>query len=83
MENRILNKIMELLREQPTVSTGSTPGKPGFSSKSPAEGPTAGYDKPLKRKPLKRFISLGKGSRARWKPQRQVPKNILGNNESK
>ena len=26
------------------MTTGSVPGKPGFSSKADAKGPTAGYD---------------------------------------
>ena len=37
------------------MTTGSTAGKPGFSSKADAEGPTAGFDpllgKKKKRKP--------------------------------
>ena len=38
------------------MTTGSTAGKPGFSSKADAEGPVAGRDplmfaKPIKRKP--------------------------------
>ena len=50
------------------MTTGSTPGKPGFSSAAPAKGPTAGFDpvmgKMLKRK--KKYISMGRGSRKRW-----------------
>ena len=41
----------------------------GFGSKSPAKGPTAGYDKGLgkkKKKPQKRYASGGPGSRKRW-----------------
>ena len=34
---------MQLIREQ-MMTTGSVPGKPGFSSKADAKGPTAGYD---------------------------------------
>ena len=41
----------------------------GFSSSSPAKGPTAGYDKGLgkkKKKPQKRYAYGGAGSRKRW-----------------
>ena len=41
--------------------TNSVAGKPGFSSKADAEGPTAGYDKPLK----KRYI-YQRGVRKNW-----------------
>ena len=42
------------------MTTGSTAGKPGFSSKADAEGPTAGFDpllgkKKRKPKPLGRY----------------------------
>ena len=41
----------------------------GFGSKSPAKGPTAGYDKGLGKKikkPQKRYAYGGAGSRKRW-----------------
>ena len=67
MENKKLNRIINIIREE-MMTTGSTPGKPGFSSAAPAKGPTAGFDpvmgKMLKRK--KKYISMGKGSRKRW-----------------
>ena len=54
MENNKLNKIINIIREE-MMTTGSTPGKPGFSSAAPAKGPTAGFDpvigKVKKRKP--------------------------------
>ena len=53
MEKKKLNRIVNLIREQ--MTTNSVAGKPGFSSKADAEGPTAGYDpllgKKKKRKP--------------------------------
>ena len=53
MEKKKLNRIVNLIREQ--MVTNSVAGKPGFSSKADAEGPTAGYDpflgKKKKRKP--------------------------------
>ena len=67
MENKKLNRIINIIREE-MMTTGSTTGKPGFSSAAPAKGPTAGFDpvmgKMLKRK--KKYISMGKGSRKRW-----------------
>ena len=54
MERTKLDRIINFLREE-MMTTGSTAGKPGFSSKADAEGPTAGYDpvmgKVKKRKP--------------------------------
>ena len=54
MENSKLDKIINIIREE-MMTTGSTPGKPGFSSAAPAKGPTAGFDpvigKVKKRKP--------------------------------
>ena len=67
MENKKLDRIIDIIREE-MMTTGSTPGKPGFSSAAPAKGPTAGFDpvmgKMMKRK--KKYISMGKGSRKRW-----------------
>ena len=68
MENKKLDRIINIIREE-MMTTGSTPGKPGFSSAAPAKGPTAGFDpvmgKMMKRK-KKKYISMGKGSRKRW-----------------
>tara|TARA_Y100001937_G_scaffold88908_1_gene120156 strand:- start:392 stop:601 length:210 start_codon:yes stop_codon:yes gene_type:complete len=68
MENKKLDRIINIIREE-MMTTGSTPGKPGFSSASPAKGPTAGFDpvmgKMMKRK-KKKYITMGKGSRKRW-----------------
>ena len=53
MERKKLDRIINLVREE-MMTTGSTAGKPGFSSKADAEGPTAGFDPLLgkkKRKP--------------------------------
>jgi len=67
MESKKLSRIIDIVREE-MMTTGSTPGKPGFSSAAPAKGPTAGFDpvmgKMLKRK--KKYISMGRGSRKRW-----------------
>tara|TARA_B100000965_G_scaffold7480_2_gene5808 strand:+ start:3485 stop:3664 length:180 start_codon:yes stop_codon:yes gene_type:complete len=38
----------------------------GFGGNANASGPVAGYDKPLKKKPKKRYASGGTGSRKRW-----------------
>ena len=66
MEKNKLNRIVNYIREQ-MMTTGSTAGKPGFSSKADAEGPTAGYDTMIgiKRKKNK-YIYGGHGSRKNW-----------------
>tara|TARA_B100001029_G_scaffold64502_1_gene52266 strand:+ start:224 stop:442 length:219 start_codon:yes stop_codon:yes gene_type:complete len=66
MESKKLSRIIDLIREE-MMTTGSTPGKPGFSSKADAAGPTAGFD-PVMGKMMKRkkYISMGTGSRKRW-----------------
>ena len=65
MEKKKLNRIVNLIREQ--MTTNSVAGKPGFSSKADAAGPTAGFD-PVMGKMMKRkkYISMGTGSRKRW-----------------
>jgi hypothetical protein len=65
MEKKKLDRIIEIIREQ--MVTGSTAGSPGFSGKSPAEGPTSGFDPVMglqKRKGPQ--IKLPPGSRKRW-----------------
>ena len=70
MEKKKLDRIIEIVREE-MMTTGSTPGKPGFSSKADAAGPTAGFD-PVMGKMMKRkrpeIIGKGKfpGLRKRW-----------------
>ena len=70
MENKKLDRIIDIVREE-MMTTGSTPGKPGFSSAAPAKGPTAGFD-PVMGKMMKRkrpeIIGKGKfpGLRKRW-----------------
>ena len=50
------------------MTTQSSAGKPGFSSKADAEGPTAGYDPVMGdvRRRKKKDITLPPGSRKRW-----------------
>ena len=54
MEKTKLDRIIPFITEE-MMTTASTAGKPGFSGKADAEGPTAGYDpvmgKVKKRKP--------------------------------
>ena len=66
MNQKVLTRIIKFIREE-MMSTGSTAGKPGFSSKADAKGPTAGFD-PVMGKPQKRkkYIKLPPGSRKRW-----------------
>ena len=52
MESKKLKRIIDIVREE-MMTTGSTPGKPGFSSKADAAGPTAGFD-PVMGKMMKR-----------------------------
>ena len=65
MEKKKLNRIVNLIREQ--MATNSVAGKPGFSSKADADGPTAGYDKKLK----KRYIWT-RGLRKNWMPKNET-----------
>ena len=47
MDKKKLDKIIEIVREE-MMTTGSTAGKPGFSSSADASGPTAGFDPTMK-----------------------------------
>ena len=77
MNKKTLNKILNYFREEMTAA--NSPGtQGGFSSSADAKGPVAGYDKPMANKPLKRMYIWTKGIIKNWKPDRQVPKNILG-----
>ena len=57
MESKKLKKIIDTVREE-MMTTGSTPGKPGFSSAAPAKGPTAGFD-PVMGRMMKRKKNIG------------------------
>ena len=64
MDHR-LDKIIRYFREE--MMAGNAGGQSGgFSSSADAKGPVAGYDKPLKKKPQKRYAKGGTGSRKRW-----------------
>ena len=68
MKTNPLEKIINLIRES-MMTTGSTAGKPGFSSKANADGPTAGLDPvmgKMQRRKKPKYLSLGPGSRKRW-----------------
>ena len=67
MKKTPLDKIIDIIREE-MMTTGSTAGKPGFSSKAPAKGPTAGFDPVIgsQRRKKPRYIWT-KGIRKRWK----------------
>ena len=66
MKKTKLDRIISLIREE-MMTTGSTAGKPGFSSKADAEGPTAGFDPVMgTQRRKKKYLSLGHGSRKRW-----------------
>ena len=71
MKKRILNKILNLIREEgPTMASGSNPQ--GFSGAADPKGPTAGFD-PVqgkmqrRKKPVMIFL---KGARKNWKKKK-------------
>ena len=67
MKKTKLDRIISLIREE-MMTTGSTAGKPGFSSKADAEGPTAGFDPLLGKKKKRRPTPVGRyGTRRTWK----------------
>ena len=57
MESKKLSRIIDIVREE-MMTTGSTTGKPGFSSAAPAKGPTAGVD-PVMGRMMKRKKNIG------------------------
>ena len=63
MNQKVLTRIISFIREE-MMSTGSTAGKPGFSGKADAKGPTAGFDPMLGKK--KKYIYM-RGVRKNWK----------------
>mgnify|MGYP001355975352 CR=1 FL=1 len=68
MEKKKLERIINFIREE-MMTTGSSAGKPGFSSKADAEGPTAGFDPVMgkvERRKKPRYIWT-KGIRKNWK----------------
>ena len=67
MKKTKLDRIINLIREE-MMTTGSTAGKPGFSSKADAEGPTAGFDPLLGKKKKRKPTPVGRyGTRRTWK----------------
>tara|TARA_B100000902_G_C27226557_1_gene872511 strand:+ start:1168 stop:1377 length:210 start_codon:yes stop_codon:yes gene_type:complete len=64
-----LSRIIKFIREEMAGNAVGSSG--GFSSSADAKGPVAGYDKGLgkkkkDKKPLKRYLYGGSGSRKRW-----------------
>ena len=67
MKKTKLDRIINLIREE-MMTTGSSAGKPGFSSKADAEGPTAGFDPLLGKKKKRRPTPQGRyRTRVNWK----------------
>tara|TARA_B100000927_G_scaffold209740_1_gene170534 strand:- start:4292 stop:4492 length:201 start_codon:yes stop_codon:yes gene_type:complete len=60
-----LDKVIKYFREE-MMAANAVGQSGGFSSSADAKGPVAGYDKPMKKKPQKRYASGGVGSRKRW-----------------
>ena len=69
MDSRLKNliNIVRGLKEE-MMTTGSSGGVAGFSSKAPAKGPTAGYDTLIGKKKRPTILAKGKmpGARKRW-----------------
>ena len=62
MESKKLNRIINLVREEMMTT--------GFTNANKASGPVAGFDPLLgkgKVEKRKKYLSLGPGSRKRWK----------------
>ena len=57
MKKTPLDKIIDIIREE-MMTTGSATGKPGFSSKAPAKGPTAGFDPVMGKVSRKKKLSV-------------------------
>ena len=57
MKKTPLDKIIDIIREE-MMTTGSTAGKPGFSSKAPDKGPTAGFDPVMGKVRRKKKLSV-------------------------
>ena len=57
MKRTPLDKIIDIIREE-MMTTGSTAGKPGFSSKADAKGPTAGFDPVMGKMRRKKKLSV-------------------------
>ena len=60
MKKTPLDKIIDIIREE-MVTTGSTTGKPGFSSKADAKGTTAGFDPVMGKVRGKKKLSVSAG----------------------
>ena len=60
MDQNRLDKIINLIRENMTV------GAAGFTGAADPKGPTAGFDPVMGKKPRKRYIYGGRGSRKNW-----------------
>ena len=60
MKRTPLDKIIDIIREE-MMTTGSVAGKPGFSSKADAKGPTAGFDPVMGKVRRKKKLSVSAG----------------------
>jgi hypothetical protein len=65
--DRVINIIRQIKEEMGGMTTGSSGSVAGFSEKSPAEGPTAGFSPKLG--PMRKrntYATGGHGSRKLW-----------------
>ena len=60
MKRTPLDKIIDIIRQE-MMKTGSTAGKPGFSSKADAKGPTAGFEPVMGKVRRKKKLSVSAG----------------------
>ena len=70
MKKTKLDRIINFIREEgaPTMNTGSSAGKPGFSSKADADGPTAGFVPLLGKKKKRKPTPIGRyRTRVNWR----------------
>ena len=56
-----IDRVIDIVRNYKLTEMMAA-GAGGFTQAADAQGPVAGYDKPLKKK----YIGLGPGSRKRW-----------------
>ena len=64
MDNKKLDKIISIIREQMVANAPGAQG--GFGGTQVAKGPSAGFDPIIGFTKKKKYASLGVGSRKRW-----------------
>ena len=72
MKRKTLDKILKYFREEMVANAPGAQG--GFGNAGTNEKGNAGFDPPMKKKPLRRkkIIGLGPGSRKRWSKTHRI-----------